>query len=292
MNLNIQVLLTSLVFASQIVVLSFYAPLRWRRYYASLFTRFPPEQYPRLYPLPRNDIERKLAIFRSLHLVIGVGAALTLSACLIVGASPRGFVSCMSVSSLVQVFLPLYIAMPLSARISQAFRAMPPPSVRSVELRHWQMTDFVSPSWIALGIAGQVLALGCAAVLYLYRPDTLGILPVGIGSAAVLSRMLYLLSGHAAFARPDPYMSQADTFRVRRRPYRLLFCMGAGFGALFAFVLLYNARLIRFDFSYIMMAFSVGMQVLAVALASLQDSDLDRRDFSVYRADSGAQATS
>jgi hypothetical protein len=86
-------------------------------------------------------------------------------------------------------------------------------------------------------------------------------------------------------------MSPADTFRVRQRPYRLLFYTGAAFGALFAFVLLYNAQLIRFDFSYIMMAFSVGMQLLAVVLASLQDWDLDKRDFSVYRAETGAQAT-
>jgi hypothetical protein len=38
----------NLVFASQIVVLSFYTPIRWQQYHARFFERYPREEYPLL----------------------------------------------------------------------------------------------------------------------------------------------------------------------------------------------------------------------------------------------------
>src|SRR5688572_3287444 len=75
---DFQILLIALVFASQIVVLSFYTPIRWQQYHARLFENYPREEYPLLHPLPRDELERKFAIFRPMHLIIGAGAALTL----------------------------------------------------------------------------------------------------------------------------------------------------------------------------------------------------------------------
>jgi hypothetical protein len=289
MGANFQVFLIAIVFASQIIVLSFYAPFRWLRGYALLFTRYPPENYPRLYPVPKEQIERRLAIFRRMHLAIGVGAAVTLVAALIYAESPRQVVGLMSVSLLAQILLPIYIALPLAHRIWKAFRAMPPPNARSAELRQWRITDFVSPLWIGLGLAGPALALTCAAVVYLNWPNTLGVFPTGVVSAAYLLVMVYTLSGRGAFVRADPYMSQEDTFRVRQRRNRHLFVGAAGFGAFGTFLLLYNAQLIRFDGVYMQMAFCVLLQIVVVQLVSQQDWDLDTRDFSVYRADSGAR---
>ena len=60
MTLDLQNVLLVAVFASQIIVLSFYAPQRWRRYYVLMFTRYPPEQYSRLYPVPKRAIERRM----------------------------------------------------------------------------------------------------------------------------------------------------------------------------------------------------------------------------------------
>lgn len=289
MGANFQVFLIAIVFASQIIVLSFYAPFRWLRGYALLFTRYPPENYPRLYPVPKEQIERKLAIFRRIHLAIGVGAAVMLVAALVYAESPRQVVTLMSLSMLAQIFLPVYIALPLVHRNWKAFRAMPPPSARSAELRQWRITDFVSPLWIGLGLAGQALALTCAVVVYLYWPNTLGVFPTGIVSAAFLLVMVYTLSGRVAFVRADPYMSQEDTFRVRQRSNRRIFVGAAGYGAFGTLLLLYNAGLIRFDGVYMQMVFSVLLQIAVVLLVSSQDWDLDTRDFSVYRADSGAR---
>lgn len=288
MTPDYQVLLIAVVFALQIVVLSFYAPLSWRHYRVLLFQRYPREQYPRLHPLAREELDRKFALFTPLHLVIGIGAALTLLGALLYGANPHRLAGLMELCLLLQL-LPLYVALPLQVRITRAFRDLPPPSPRSVELRKWRITDFISPFWVALGFAGQALALTSAVVVYLYRPNTLGIVPTFIFSSAMLLVMGAAVFGYVALtARTDPYMSPTDTFRVRQRICRYLFGGGAAFGAWKTFVLLHNLGLFGFDVAYLFVGFSVIAQLGGFALVSRENSDLRLRDFSVYRADSRA----
>ncbi|MGH8218205.1 MAG: hypothetical protein ACREUT_06530 [Steroidobacteraceae bacterium] len=289
MTPNYQILLIAVVFASQIIVLSLYTPLSWQRYRTFLFKLYPREEYPRLYPLPREQMERKFALFRALHLSIGVGAALTLVCDLIYGPTARSLNLLMGICFFVQL-LPGCVAVPLEDRIKQAFRAMPPPCPRSAELRKWRATDFVSPLWIGLGSTPLALALTSALVLYLYRPGTLGVFPAGFLSAAALLVLCNRLFGNAGLNRADPYMSMTDTFRVRQRNYRRHLGISAGFGAYLTFMLLQNAGLVRIDAAYMGVGFSVFFQLQAVVLVSWLNRSLGTRDFSVYRADRGAQA--
>jgi len=298
MTLNFQTFLLAALFASQIIVLSFYAPQRWRRYHALMFTRYPPEQYPRLYSVPKRQIERKLATFRATHLAIGFGAVVVFVAALIFARSPRWFAIYMGETAIVQFAVPLYIiAMPLGIRISKAFRAMPPPSPRSAELRRWRVTDFVSPLWIGLGLGLQTLGLACAALVYLRwrNAHTVGPLVVTTVAGGVMFwLMIQTLFSPQGSARPDPYMSGGDTFRVRQRRCRMRFVGGAVLGVFQTFFLLYSAQLIRsdfaldFDFGYAFM--SVMLQLCALVLVSNEDRDFGTRDFSVYRSDSSTQA--
>jgi hypothetical protein len=290
---NLQAVLLAAIFACQIVVLSFYAPQRWRRHYAMMFERYPPEQFPRLYPLPKEAIERKLAIFRVTHLAIGIGAAVAFFAALIFAKSPQWFAISMGQANIWQAVVLLCMAWwPLGLRIRKAFRAMPPPSPRSAELRQWRVTDFVSPLCIGLGLSLQTLGLACAVVVYLSWLNTHTILPLVLTTVIggwLLWSMIRRLFSPQGSARPDPYMSGADTFRVRQRHCRVLFGAGAFWGAFQAFFLLYNAQLIRFDFAYLYAGLSVVLQLWALLLVSNEDYDFDTRDFSVYRAGSGTQ---
>jgi hypothetical protein len=291
MTLDFQRILFTAVFVSQIVVLSFYVPQRSRRYYALMFTRYPPEEYPRLYPMPREKMERRLALAMPLHLVIGGISVITLVVSLLHGAHSLELARRMFTCFLFQI-LPTYLSMFLMIRVAKAFRAMPPPSVRSVELRPWRTADFVSPLWIGLGLAGQVIALTCAVVAYLHRREALLMaLICSLMSGALLLRMLNVLLGRVTFMRSDPFMSTADTFRVRQRRFRALFRGGAGLGAAYAFLLLYQAQLFHLDFdlAYTFVGLSIVFQLVWLALASAQGRDLETRDFSVYRADSGTQ---
>ena len=283
-----QTLLIAVVFASQIVVLSFYTPMRWQQYRARLFEKYPREEYPLLHPLPREELERKFAIFRPMHLIIGAVAILTFLAALIYANSLRGLAGPMVMCLLVQLMVPLYVALPLEVRIRQGLSSMPPPSRRSVELRKWRVTDFISPLWVGLGLAVQVLNLACAVVVYLYRPGTQGLYFSGIASVAILLAMCLSLFGFGSeiTARADPFMSQADTFRVRQRIYRFLYVGNPVLGAWFTSSLLYNAGLLQPDLAYQFVIFSVIAQLFGLALVSRQNRDLNTRDFSVYRMNS------
>jgi hypothetical protein len=287
MTFDYERLALAAVFASQVIVLSFYVPIRWRQYHASLLAQYPREEYPRLHPIPRYELERKLARFRPLHLIIGGVATLAFLAALFYAKDSRGLAGPMTMCLLVQVLLPLYIALPLEVRIGQASNSMPPPSRRSAELRKWRVTDFVSPLLIALGVAAQGLSLACAVAVHLYRPGTMGIFPTGIGSGLMLLFMGFAVFGNGVTAtRSDPFMSPADTFVARQRNYRRLFVFGVLFGALAPLTLLFNAGLIDFGFTYQALGFSVAVQVVGLALVSAWNRDINTRDFSVYRADS------
>ncbi len=294
MTSNFQTYLLTGVFASQIIVISFYAPQRWRRSCALLLERYPPEQYPRLYPLPKQEIERKLVIFKATHLAIGFGATAVFVAALLFARSPYWFAVCMGESVVVQFTVPLYIiALPLWIRISKGLRAMPPPHRRSAELRQWRVTDFVSPLWIGLGFGLQTLGLACSAAVYLYWLNAHTILPLVIATgtgACLLGVMTYTLLAPQGAARPDPYLSGADTFRVRQRRYRMRFGAGAFYGIFQTFYLLLSAQLIRIDSAYKYVIPSVLLQLGALLLVSNADYGFATRDFSVYRADSGTQA--
>jgi hypothetical protein len=290
MHPDYQIGLIAVAFALQIVVLSFYTPMSWQKYHTLLLERYPREEYPRLHPLPSEELERKFALFRSMHLIIGASSILTFLGALIGAASPRSLAGLMQMCLLMQL-LPLYIALPLTIRIKEAFNSMPPPSPRSVELRKWRATDFVSPLWIGLGITVQALTLGCAVAVYVYQPGTQGIFVSGIASGAILLAMSYSLFGLSYFtaSRADPYMSVADTFRSRQRIYRGLFVGGAASSFSLAFMLLYNAGLVQFDVAYLFVCFSFIFQLNGLLLVSRQKSDLSTRDFSVYRTNGNSQ---
>jgi hypothetical protein len=285
------ILLVALLFASQIAVLSFYAPIRWRQYHAHLFEKYPREQYPRLHPLPREELERKFAIFTPMHLIIGVVASLVFLGALIYADSARGLAGPMMMCLLAQVMLPIYIALPLEFRIRKGLSSMPPPSRRSVELRKWRVTDFVSPLWIGVGISVQVLCVVCAVAVHLYRPGTQGILVTGIGSGAMLLAMILSLftPGSATSTRADPFMSPADTFRVRQRVNLFLYVGNPALCAWFTSTLLYNAGLVHLDLAYQFLIVSIIAQLAGLALVSRWNRDLNTRDFSVYRGDGSAQ---
>ena len=289
---DVQIVLIAVLFGSQVFVLSFFTPRRSRQYYALMFARYPPQEYPRLYPVPREKMERRLALVMPLHIAIGGISAITLFVGIIHGADSVELARRMFTCLFFQI-LPAYLTMFLMIRVAKAFRAIPPPSVRSVELRPWRVVDFVSPLWIGLGLAGQVSALTCGLVAYLHRREALPmVLFCSLISGAFLLRMLYVLLGRVTFKRADPFMSTADTFRVRQRRFRALFRGGAALGAFYTFALLYQAQLVRLDFNsaYLFVGLSVVFQLLWLAIVSAQGRDLETRDFSVYRADDAQKA--
>ena len=174
---------------------------------------------------------QQIARYRPIHAVVGLSGAVTLGLGLAYFESPLQLARAMVLVLMVQ-FLTVVARLPSQWRMARAFREMPAPSVRSVELRAWRAVDFVPPALIGVGLAGSGLALGSAALVYVQRAGSPALLAYsGVVNAALLLRMLYVLFGPRTWVRPDPYMSEADVFRVRQIRMRLLFGGAALLGA-------------------------------------------------------------
>jgi hypothetical protein len=211
MHANILILLIAAVFASQILVLSFLTPFKWHQCYVLMFKRFPPALFPRLYPVATDAIERRLAMFRFTALVVGCGSGVAFIGTFLYATRPLRVWECM-ILCLVAQAAPWCIALILDFQVKRAFLTTPAPSVRSVDLRRWRLTDFVSPLSIGLGFAGQGSALACAVMMHIYHSNAANITFFGITSSAFLLLMTYLLFGRVVFFRTDSYMTSADTF--------------------------------------------------------------------------------
>lgn len=62
-----ETLLFYAAYASQILFLSFYFPRKVLGRMRQTIDTYPPSEYPKLYPEPLHDIERKLRTYRSLN---------------------------------------------------------------------------------------------------------------------------------------------------------------------------------------------------------------------------------
>jgi hypothetical protein len=278
-------------FVAQILTMSFIVPARFRRYFALLFERYPQREYPRLYPVPQEQMERSIAMHKPLYAATGIAGLIVLGTGLASGANATTLGRLMTYYMLVQ-FLPLLSRLVWTMRVARAFRAMAPPAVRSAELRRTHVTDFVPPLAIALGLLGSCAALTCAVLAYLWSGSMAQVAFTLVLHGWLTSRMVYVLLTPVTLGRSDPYMSQADVFRARQQRLRLLFIGGGLLGAYGCFMLLYGVNVVRFDFAYLCAGASIVSQAVILLGASRTLRTLGARDFSVYRSDDGTQPAS
>jgi len=288
MTFDVPTTLVATTFIAQILTMSFIVPGRFRRYFTLLFERYPQREFPRLYPVSQEQMERSIAMHKPVYAAAGIAGFFVLAGGLLSGATAVTLARLMTYYMIVQ-FIPLISRLVWTMKVARAFRTMEPPPVRSVELRRMRVTDFVPPVAIVLGPIGVIAALACAALAYARSATIVQVSVAAIISLWLLGRMVYVLVTPVTFGRPDPYMSQDDLFRARQQRFRLLFMGGAVLGAYFSFMLLYAARIIQFDFAYLTAGVSLLCQAWVVLVTSRIRRTLDDRDFSVYRSDDGIQ---
>ena len=284
MTVSFDSVLIAATFATQIFLLAFYLPRRRRLKLEWLFTRYPQAEYPRLYPVSPGRMAATLLLLQSIQRLVGVAAVLVLALGFVYANSTLEYGRWM-IWTLIAQLVPASLAIPWEVKMARAFRAMPPPAVRSAELRPWRTVDFVSPFLIGLALTGSVLAIGCAPIAWSQQPRPLNVIvPCAGASLAMLIWMVYVLLGPITFQRTDPYMAEGDTFRARQRRFKKLFLAAAFMGFYGAFMQLYAAHLVRFDLVYICIGVSVLVQLIALWSVSTHLHDVERRDFSVYRS--------
>ena len=171
MSFSATTALVTPVFAAQIMVLSIWAPFQLHEAYSRLKHQYPPSDYPRLYPVAPLTNERFTSMLLVVRLVI-VLASMTLFAVeLFAGRGPHTLARTL-VWSLLAQSVPALMRLPWQLALARAFRAMPPPPVRSAELRPTRLTEFVPLPLIAAGMAAAAASMVGAVTLYVGDPES------------------------------------------------------------------------------------------------------------------------
>jgi len=278
-------LLVAIVFASQILVCSFLSAWRFARAARLLRQQYPAEKYPRLYPLPPEQMQRHAALRNAVRIAIGIAAVVLLVSALVRRASPGSLAQLMLGIILVQL-IPMALALPQQIRLAKAMRSMPAPAIRSADLRSWSATEFVSPAEVLLGIAMSCAALACTLYLYVRHSALTPALTLSlVANGFLLVRMLLVLYGPTVMHRPDPYMSEDDLYRARRFRMRLLFRMAIAAGLYFSFVLAWREGWLRIDGVYVAIGLSIATQLTSQYLTRRAIRAVTERDPAPYRTD-------
>jgi hypothetical protein len=288
MSPETQTLLITIVFLSQIVVLSFVAPIRFHRLYAKLYVSYPEAEYPRFYPVPRAEMDRSLKRYLMIRMATGPIGLAALVYGLFNGTDPQQLGRIMGGVLIVQILSGI-LAYRWRPGLLRAMSKLPPPSRRSAELRRWRITDFVSPALVALGLASELSVFAVVAYVYIAGQGDRGIIGFAIFGAipisiAYLAWMLLRIWKPVWSTRGNTYPSETDLFRQRQRGFRVLFVAATITGLILSFLLLAGAGTIGLDFLWTRLAISLLAQALVLVVPSLAFRMIGSLDFSGYRA--------
>jgi len=171
MTIDISILVVAAAFATQIYVVSFYFPARTRHAYQELFTRLPPAQHPHLYPLLTPAEVQRLTRRRWESCAIGCAGLALFASILYYSGNAWQLALAMQLFLLAQM-LPWGFAIARLVKVIRAVRRMPPPQVRSADLRRLLLEDCLPrpAALVAIGIAAVAASL-CAYLLFIDAAD-------------------------------------------------------------------------------------------------------------------------
>lgn len=207
-----------LAFLSQLLVVSILLPRliisRCRR----IMRQHPPAEYAKLYPVPPQAIERGLAIYWAVNLLV-----FCLGLSVLVHARLNGveeFLGWDSQSVLVFFTMLQYVpyigVYRFEKRFFRLMREARRSSTRSAAMQPRFITQYISTSQIVAALMGQCLFIGLV-IYFLINPfDGFGGYANFIG-LLLLDTILVGMMYHQIFGkRIDPYMSEEDRFRGNR----------------------------------------------------------------------------
>lgn len=288
MSPDIHTLLIAIVTLSQILVMSFIAPVRLRRFCTAQYDSHPETEYPRWYPVPRAELERLLKRHLAVLMAVGLIGLVVLAFSVVLGAPPTALSAFMVCLLLIQLWSGDLAWLPGMRKVLRVMREMPPPVRRSVELHRWRITDFVSPLVIVLGFASQLAAVAVGICAYLEGRHDVPVFPVVIALLAatiwILGRMVYRILRPVPVPRIDPNMSETDLHQLRQRAIEGQFVSAATLGVLNSFALLIFSGIISLDPIWFFLGVSLWVQLRSLLSSSSLFRFVRSQDFSVYRA--------
>ena len=268
------------VFLSQVVLISFYFPrvvLSRLRY---VVETYPPSDYPRLYPVPMDVVERAQRNYRYMNLL----ALLAGLALVVIGVySPsEDMLNWDSISVLGIYFLLQYSPMIIAATAGFTYfnlmRKTDSRSTRTAQLQRRRLFDFVSPT-----IVGTAIFAYFAFVLFIIYirqfefpwfggySNIFGMTAVNVFFAAMIVRTLY-------GKKKDPYQAYEDRMRQIELVLKILF-LSSIMATLFITI---AVTLHAFELQHLIPV-SLSLYFQLVAVIGFREFRIDNVNFEVYK---------
>jgi hypothetical protein len=286
------------VYLSQILVLSFYVPLRVLRRARGLIDAYPPSEYPKLYPMSVATIERMLRLYRNWNAGFFVLGLVLLAAAWFYGytidpAWQNGDVSVPNpyptawVYTVVQMLPTAFLSM-AELRYFKQMRAAAHSRIRTAELKARRWSDFVSPAAVGTAVATYI---GVVALIVVAEPPPKIMPALGISRSAfmiavltacnlvVAGSLLWVLYGK----KQDPHQTHEDRARMLRAVSQQALTASIALSAFFGIVVaLVELRLMH----YAPFGVSLFAQVFTVIMTGkfLLVVPFGQESFEVYRA--------
>ncbi len=274
------------IFLGQIALISWYLPGRMNAHMSAVLEKYPPDQYPKLYPQSEDCYITGQRRYRLMNNVIAFVGLLLIGLLLFVvdhaGFADDGFISeaWPAFYGMLQ-FLPLLFIEFSASGQWKLMREKNTSTKRSADLQPRRLFDYVSPRLLLVAVVAAVAAFTFEMAMHDFawsveRLQRLSILLLVNGFFLVIGYSL--LRGR----KPDPYQSPEDRARlVRRNLTSLLFTSIAI--SLFA---VYQSLDSVYDIDYLdALMMSLYFQVVAALSFGylLHQQSIDDVNFEVYR---------
>lgn len=272
------------VFLSQVILISFYFSRKILSRMKYVVETYPPSQYPKLYPVSIDKVEKGQRIFRNMNLLVLLAGLILVLIGFLSGYSPNDnedgiFLTIYFVAQ----FFPMILAEISGFKYFKLMRKANSRTTRKAELHPRRLFDFISPA--LLGIAIFMYFAVIVLVLYINQFQFYW------GSKAFMN-IIILTTGNLLFAgiitwnlygkKLDPYQAYKDRMRQIGLTVKSLVLISIAATMCLAIVVVFD----KFNLDNLMpTVMSLYFQLLAVISyqSTVPVLQIDNTNFEVYK---------
>ncbi len=205
-----------LLFLIQIFLASIYVPKRIINQMTYVLNTFSVEQYPKLYPVSKNQIMQWISFYQNANwLCVGIGLFIVIFDLINLPEQMLGFNTTFVLTTFFLLqFVPIIILESTSGKYLKKMREKHPVKKVSVNLTRRRFIDYFDKKWIVITILMRMVFV--ATVIYFtYHPfDGFG----GFENLAILMAtdvfFILMVSWQIYRKRPVPHQTKEDRFKV------------------------------------------------------------------------------
>ncbi len=279
-----------LVFLSQIILISFYFPGKILERVRYVVEKYPPSEYPKLYPVSLDKIEKGQRTFRNMNLLILFAGLVLVVLGFLSGYSPTESEDGIFLTFYFMVqFSPMMVAEFSGFKYFKLMRKANSPTTRKAQLQPRRLFDFVSST--LFGLAVLLYFAFVFFVLYIYQfefhPESkafINIITLTVCNLFFAGIIAWNMYGK----KLNPHQAHKDRMQQIKLTVKSLVLISIAATLFLAIAVIFD----NLDSDKLMpLAMCLYFQLLAVI--SFQSMtpvlQIDNTDFDVYKAEPGAK---